>query len=213
MSRQLWGCYAVSDHIVDRAFVADVLLYERLVIPVPPSDSPEQSRVWEKHWQPERQQRLLAILGEIAYRVPWSEALRAEWHQRWSAATAAADMQNVAMAARAQVFPGGVSPQAAGMTIAVISRDLAQKVLDQPDIRALAVYADAVRFDREWRIDRAFPFIRRKRRILPFGPYHEVAKSAPSAEEHHLPSKCHPGREGRGRRCGTLGNTTHGRGC
>jgi hypothetical protein len=36
MARQIWGCYAVADHKKPKAFVADVLLYERLVVPVPP---------------------------------------------------------------------------------------------------------------------------------------------------------------------------------
>jgi hypothetical protein len=36
MDRQLWGCYAVDDHKQARPFVADVLLFERLVIPVQP---------------------------------------------------------------------------------------------------------------------------------------------------------------------------------
>ncbi len=34
MARLLWGCYSVADHLEPRAFVADLLLYDRLVIPV-----------------------------------------------------------------------------------------------------------------------------------------------------------------------------------
>ncbi len=57
MARLLWGCYSVADHLEPRAFV---LLYDRLVIPTPSAD--DMAR-WEQRWDPERQARLLGILG------------------------------------------------------------------------------------------------------------------------------------------------------
>lgn len=52
MARRLWGCYSVADHLVERAFVADLLVYDRLVVPVPSDDDRER---WEKAWNPTRQ--------------------------------------------------------------------------------------------------------------------------------------------------------------
>lgn len=45
MPRELWGTFSVADHLRERAFVAEILLYDRLVIPVPPDD--EERGRWE----------------------------------------------------------------------------------------------------------------------------------------------------------------------
>ena len=36
MPREVWGTFSVADHLREQAFVADILLYDRLVILVPP---------------------------------------------------------------------------------------------------------------------------------------------------------------------------------
>jgi hypothetical protein len=33
--REIWAAYSVTDHLAKKAFVADVMLYDRLVIPIP----------------------------------------------------------------------------------------------------------------------------------------------------------------------------------
>jgi hypothetical protein len=48
MTIELWGTFAVRDHLVARAFVADVLLYDRLVIPTLPEGKPEEK--WPAAW-------------------------------------------------------------------------------------------------------------------------------------------------------------------
>ncbi len=40
----LWGTFSVVDHLRRRPFVADVLLYDRLVVPVPDGD--EEVKRW-----------------------------------------------------------------------------------------------------------------------------------------------------------------------
>jgi hypothetical protein len=52
MSKQVWGTYSVKDHCDPNAFVAEVMLYDRLVIPVPPDDK-ERARWRKAGWQPE----------------------------------------------------------------------------------------------------------------------------------------------------------------
>src|SRR5262245_23696369 len=121
MSHQFWGVYAVTDHKVHRAFVADVLLYERLVVPVPPAGTR-----WPAAWDAERQAKLLARLGTIVHRVPWTPERRQEFQARWTAATAADDVSYAAAHAE-HSERGGVSPEAAMVTRQLITDELTTK--------------------------------------------------------------------------------------
>jgi hypothetical protein len=184
MSRQLWGCYAVADHLQRRAFVSDVLLYERLVIPVRPSDEPgrEAYTVWRTSgWEPERQERLLNILGEIAHRVPWNTRRRGEFATEWSTAAGAEDVADAT--ARSRDLAGHpVSEAAAALTRRQITRDLTEKVLATGNIRAIAVYADPARFDAEWRVRKAWPLVYRARTIRAGRPRMEVEDALPGQQ-------------------------------
>jgi hypothetical protein len=90
MSREVWGTFAVNDHCAPRAFVADVMLYDRLVIPVPP-DNPtaDDKKLWA-NWDIKRQNDLLEILGDRARRVKWDQRRRQSWKTRFQAAKATA---------------------------------------------------------------------------------------------------------------------------
>jgi len=81
--REIWGSLSVADHVRRRAFVAEVLLFDHLVIPVPPAgDDAERARWSGRGWNPTRQRRLLDILGDggrkddLAVTVPWTKAKR-----------------------------------------------------------------------------------------------------------------------------------------
>lgn len=79
---ELWGTFSVADHRRRRPFVADVLLYDRLAIPIP--DGPDEWKRWEnKGRDPARQQSLLNILGHHAVTVPWSLDLHSEWEKQY----------------------------------------------------------------------------------------------------------------------------------
>jgi hypothetical protein len=148
MARRLWGCYSVADHLDSRAFVADLLLYDRLVVPVPP---PDDVMRWEKeHWDPQRQATLLDILGGFAERVEWSATLQEQFQREWSPADAALDVE---------------SPF--GATRRILAEELRGKQLDKGDVRAVAVYAKPDRFDREWQLTRIFPFVHRVAHVEP----------------------------------------------
>ena len=65
-----------------------VLLYDKLLIPVPPTvadglDDRQARREWERwtasKWNPERQQEIVGILGDRAQPIPWTADLHAEW--------------------------------------------------------------------------------------------------------------------------------------
>ena len=77
---ELWGTFSVRDHLRDRPFLSEVLLYDRLVIPIPPSKEPVEWERWEQNnWNPQRLMKLLPELGEIAYPVEWTSAWRGTW--------------------------------------------------------------------------------------------------------------------------------------
>jgi hypothetical protein len=171
MARRLWGCYSVADHLERRAFVADLLLYDRLVVPVP---APDDLARWEAKWDPERQQRLLDILGGFAERMAWTAPLRDEWEDAWYAGDVALDIDASA--------PDPDRPYA--LTRRIISEQLQKTVELEKDVRGVAVYAKPDRFDREWRVMRTFPFVRRATRVQP-GPMRQ-ASGAVRQERHEL---------------------------
>jgi len=91
--QQIWGTFSVMDHMRPGAFLSQVVMYDRLLIPVPPdpdrAETPEdlkfaveQQKRWRKNWDPERQEKLLEILTEeIAVPVEWNR-----WrHEIWAA--------------------------------------------------------------------------------------------------------------------------------
>jgi len=93
MSREVWSTYSVNDHLYPQNFPADVMLFDRLVFPVPedgefphfdagydPTLPLEWIRIdaewrrWEvEGWSPAEQQEWLEILGPLARRVPWKD--------------------------------------------------------------------------------------------------------------------------------------------
>lgn len=82
---ELWGTFAVDDHLRPRAFVAETVLFDRLVVPQPPPDDEEQYREWAQAlWHPERLKQTLAPLEDLAITVPWNKPLRAEWQTQYS---------------------------------------------------------------------------------------------------------------------------------
>lgn len=172
MARQIWGCYSVADHLERRAFVADLLLYDRLVVPTPSADDLGR---WEKWWDPDRQARLLDILGPFAERMIWSPGLREQFAREWSPADLAFDIdaENSDAAANTAGPEAPASPY--GVTRRIISQELGKKVFEERgEVRAIAVYAKPDHFDREWEMTRTLPFVRRTTRMRP-GDLREVA--------------------------------------
>jgi hypothetical protein len=82
MTASLWGTFSVVDHLRTQPFVADVLLYDRLVVPVP-SDDAEAARWSARHRQPDLQTDLIGILGAHVVPVPWSLQLHDDWAARY----------------------------------------------------------------------------------------------------------------------------------
>ena len=79
MTMELWGTFSVKDHLVHRAFVADVLLYDRLLIPTLPDD--EDPATWKQDWDIEKQRIAFDVLEELAIPIPWTQ----QYHKTWEA--------------------------------------------------------------------------------------------------------------------------------
>ena len=60
MAAEIWAAYSVRDHLRPNAFLADVVMYDHLVVPVPPPGDTTQGARWkdENSWKPERQREL-----------------------------------------------------------------------------------------------------------------------------------------------------------
>lgn len=81
----LWGTFSVLDHRRPRPFVADVLLYDKLVVPVPNGDE-EWVRWTDLGREPDVQAELLGIIGrDLTVPVPWTLARHREWAARCGA--------------------------------------------------------------------------------------------------------------------------------
>lgn len=87
MTQEVWGTFSVRDHCAPNAFVADVLIYDRLVLPVP-ADDRERAR-WRRPnandpretWDPDRLQALIEILG--SQRRPRRDDAKLVWEVDW----------------------------------------------------------------------------------------------------------------------------------
>jgi hypothetical protein len=113
MGRQVWGTFSVNDHRDPGAFVAEVMLYDRLVIPVPPNAT-ERARWEDLGWQPGRLEKSLEILGSRAFTVMWDEQRQASWVTRYLARKSVSDGtgKNAFAATRAELtngLPGNVT--------------------------------------------------------------------------------------------------------
>jgi hypothetical protein len=89
MSHELWATYSVKDHCTPRALAADIMLFDRLVFPVPQTPRIEGHEhepgpvLWEKnpaewerwageHWDPEGQGRVLGWIEPVVRKLAWS---------------------------------------------------------------------------------------------------------------------------------------------
>jgi hypothetical protein len=82
MSRERWGTFSVIDHKNAAALVPDVLLYDRLVLPIPTSDE-ERIRWNARGWAPDVLDKRLEQLGPLAVKANWSYTDRQQAITAW----------------------------------------------------------------------------------------------------------------------------------
>lgn len=79
--RPRWGSFSVVDHLDTAALTTEILLYDKLVFPVP--SSPETRQRWvERGRDPDLLDCRLAELGELAYAAKWDRPLWEDWNGR-----------------------------------------------------------------------------------------------------------------------------------
>lgn len=94
MTADLWGTLSVFDHKRPNAFVAEIGLFDALVVPVPPSADAEEWRA--DRWNGALQAELLDVIpGDKLRRVPWDVTQRGRWAQRREAELASKDVANL----------------------------------------------------------------------------------------------------------------------
>jgi hypothetical protein len=85
---ELWATFSVRDHTRPGAFIAEVLFYDKLLIPVVPTQADglsdeEAKQEWERWngngWDPARQTQICGILGSHAEPIPWTAERQHEW--------------------------------------------------------------------------------------------------------------------------------------
>jgi hypothetical protein len=84
MTFERWGALSVADHVDTAGLVANVLLYDRLVVPVA-TEQPDRDELgyWiAQGWAPDLQIRRLEQLGDLAIRRPWDVERRAQFRSR-----------------------------------------------------------------------------------------------------------------------------------
>lgn len=81
MSIERWGAFSVVDHKDARKLAADVLLYDRLVLPAPPGWDRER---WEKNkWDPKGLDDRITQLGDVAIRATWDLERQKQWKKKF----------------------------------------------------------------------------------------------------------------------------------
>lgn len=137
MSRERWGTFSVRDHMRKQPFAADVLMYDRLIIPRP--DSSSERKTWsESGWGPKRLDSILNVLRADenspkghAISVPWNQYTRELFRQRAATANIVDKEANYGLTARLLAkelrppAPEGVIPVA--VLAAYPSIEMAQK--------------------------------------------------------------------------------------
>jgi hypothetical protein len=73
MGREVWGTYSVTDHLAPTAFLADLVLYDRLVLPVPQATLDDSARLAWQEWNQPRQAAFVRVLErhQRVRTIPW----------------------------------------------------------------------------------------------------------------------------------------------
>lgn len=102
---QLWGTVSVQDHQRPDAFVAELGLFDVLVVPVQP---PDGGGNWAGEWDGAAQDRLLKLIPDGRLRrVSWDACQRGEWARRARAEEAGEDVAVIQQERQDYVAGGG----------------------------------------------------------------------------------------------------------
>jgi hypothetical protein len=141
---EIWASFSVFDHLSPGAFLADVVMYDRLVVPIPPADDSAEWERWEAEgWNPQRQRRLLEVLGPTAEPVEWTQARRDVWRQHYEQARASAG-QYLRQSLAGQVTAAGLFDVIPAMAAPVVATSPYTSLAELMDDLAIARAANPV---------------------------------------------------------------------
>ena len=102
MAIERWGSLSVADHNDTTALTANVLLYDRLVMPIYTEARDRNEReYWEqKGWNPDLQAQRHEQLGDLIIECAWDETRRQSYTERYQAAAQINDEINGEMITR-----------------------------------------------------------------------------------------------------------------
>jgi hypothetical protein len=79
--RQRWAAFSVKAHLDLGSLAADILLYDRIILPVPENDA-EYDRWVSARWAPGKLAPLVVQAAGHIIAVPWTAQLQQEWKTR-----------------------------------------------------------------------------------------------------------------------------------
>lgn len=84
MAIERWGSLSVADHNDTAALTANVLLYDRLVMPIYTEARDRNEREYrdEKGWNPDLQNQRREHLGDLIIECAWDETRRQSYTER-----------------------------------------------------------------------------------------------------------------------------------
>ena len=104
MIAERWGSLGVADHTSTSDLIANVLLYDRLIVPTMTEQRDRDERKYwvNKGWKPDLQARRVEQLGRLAIPRPWTEQRRERFGSRMKELDAERfDTQTAALLAQA----------------------------------------------------------------------------------------------------------------
>ncbi len=83
MTSERWGSYSVKDHTDLKTLIPELLLYDRLVMPVPASRG-EKARWSYNKWDPDLLYKRVEQMGDLVIEKPWDEYRQSVFQTRLS---------------------------------------------------------------------------------------------------------------------------------
>jgi hypothetical protein len=79
--RQRWAAFSVKAHTDPKSLAVDLLLYDRLILPVP-ADEDEYGRWTRRGWDPDNIALRQVQAPNAVLTVPWTDRLREQWGRK-----------------------------------------------------------------------------------------------------------------------------------
>lgn len=180
MPFERWGSLSVADHTDTASLAANVLLYDRVIVPVMTHQADRNERAyWVSHgWDPDLQLRRLDQLEELAIRRPWDASRRELFRTRFAELAAEQfDAEHI---------------DAYGMTRAILAQEqVTEKLPGVQHVQVIPAYNSTVSLQQDFHLSNAHnyrsaqAFLLTRRLAVPDGndPEQTLARSVELSRE------------------------------